>query len=68
MTEQQIESKILKLTNDLAWWVTKLATSRTASNLGIRSAHVSWHKQEIAILESALSRILCSSLKTCEIA
>jgi hypothetical protein len=51
MTEQEIEIQITKRTNDLAWWQVKLAKSRTASNIGIRSAHVSWHKQEIARLK-----------------
>ena len=60
MTEQQIESKIFKLTNDLAWWTAKLATSRTASNIGIRSAHVSWHKQEIASLKGILFARHCN--------
>jgi hypothetical protein len=54
MTIQQIQSKISKLTNDLAWWVAKLGASRTATNIGTRSAHVSWHKQEIARLNSVL--------------
>jgi hypothetical protein len=54
MTEQEIEIRITKCKADLAWWVAKLATSRTASNIGTRSAHVSWHKQEIARLNSVL--------------
>jgi|TARA_R110002051_G_scaffold244025_1_gene303981 hypothetical protein len=51
MTIAEIEFQITKRASDLAWWQAKLAKSRTASNIGIRSAHVSWHKQEIARLK-----------------
>ena len=47
MTEQEIEIRITKCKTDLAWWVAKLATSRTASNIGTRSVQVNWHRQEI---------------------
>ena len=51
MTEQEIEIRITKCKNDLAWWVAKLATSRTASNIGTRSVHVAWNERELARLK-----------------
>ena len=50
----QLEKLLAKLKNDLAWWENKLAKSRTASNIGIRSAQVSWHRQEIGKVKREL--------------
>ena len=47
----QLENRLAKLKADLAWWVAKLATSRTASNIGTRSVHVAWNERELARLK-----------------
>ena len=47
----QLETRLAKLKADLAWWVAKLATSRTASNIGTRSVHVAWNERELARLK-----------------
>ena len=51
MTMTQLENRLAKLKADLAWWVAKLATSRTASNIGTRSVHVAWNERELARLK-----------------
>ena len=50
----QLEHRLAKLKNDLAWWENKLAKSRTASNIGTRSAQISWHRQEIGKVKREL--------------
>ena len=54
MTMTQLETRLAKLKADLAWWVAKLATSRTASNIGTRSVQVNWHRQEIGNVKREL--------------
>ena len=54
MTISQLENRLAKLKNDLAWWVAKLATSRTASNIVTRSVQVNWHRQEIGNVKREL--------------
>ena len=50
----QLEKRLAKLKKDLAWWQGMLNHSRTASNIGIRSAQVSWHRQEIGKVKREL--------------
>lgn len=54
MTITQLENRLAKLKTDLAWWVAKLATSRSANKIGERSAQVSWHRQEIGNVKREL--------------
>jgi hypothetical protein len=54
MTIKQIESQITKRQSELAQWQAMLAKSRTASNIGTRSAHVAWTERELARLKGVL--------------
>mgnify|MGYP003153884408 CR=1 FL=1 len=54
MTITQLEKRLAKLKNDLAWWQAKLAKSRTASNIGTRAVQVNWHRQEIGNVKREL--------------
>jgi len=54
MTISQLENRLAKLKTDLAWWVAKLAKSRTASNIGTRAVHVNWHRQQIGNVKREL--------------
>ncbi len=48
LTDQQLAERLTKKQADLEWWEAKLAKSRKASLIGIRSAHCATLRKEIA--------------------